>query len=177
MLTMKRLLYPAIKDQALATPNSVLLRSGADNGYSYGDVLFCTGQYARLLDIFGAEQGDYLVAQLADPTESFLLFIACQRAGLIFVPVNAALASEDLALIAAAIRPSVIIGDCSRETELEDIAERCDADYVLTTGVDNRGSLNILASDADPEFTDRETMPDSPALLSCTIAGAGAHRI
>jgi len=70
---------------------------GGESRLSYGELDRAVGGYAAALARLGAAPGDRILVQMDKSVESALLYLACLRAGLVYVPLNTAYTSAELA--------------------------------------------------------------------------------
>ena len=58
--------------------------------HSYADLEAASGRFARLLEDLGVVQGDRVAVQVEKSAEALFLYLACLRAGAIYLPLNTA---------------------------------------------------------------------------------------
>ena len=68
-----------------------------------------TGRIAARLAALGARAGDRLLVQVDKSRESVLLYIAALRAGMVFVPLNTAYTTAELAYFIADAQPAIVV--------------------------------------------------------------------
>ena len=86
-----------------------------------------TARYARGLTALGVRPGDRLLAQVEKSAESLLLYLACLRAGAVYVPLNTAYTANEVRFFAADCEPSVMLVDGARTQGLRAVAADCRA--------------------------------------------------
>lgn len=64
--------------------------------FSYGDVLDGSARYANALVRLGVSIGDRVAVQVEKSPEALLLYLACIRAGAVFLPLNPAYALREV---------------------------------------------------------------------------------
>ena len=79
-------------------PAAERLLMEADDGrsISYGDMLARSGQLAHALLQLGVKAGDRVAVQVEKSPEAVLLYLACLRAGAVFLPLNTAYTLTEL---------------------------------------------------------------------------------
>ena len=82
-------LYSCFQDRRPADPGALFLR-GDRRSLAYSDLDTETGRYAAALAACGVSPGDRVVVQVGKSVEFVLLYLACLRAGAVFVPLNPA---------------------------------------------------------------------------------------
>ena len=104
-----------------------------------------TGRRSRALAGLGAKPGDRVLVQVEKSAENVLLYLASLRAGLVYVPLNAAYTAAELAYFIEDAGPAVIVCDPAREAALEPVA--CGAQIATLDG-EGRGSFAEMAAQA-----------------------------
>src|SRR5215213_2770141 len=92
--------------------DSVALEYDAPDGVhtlTFGDLDARANRMARALAARGISRGDRLCVHLANRVEFLDLFLACVRAGVIFVPVNVLYREREIAHIMADAGPTLSI--------------------------------------------------------------------
>ncbi|MBM3542085.1 MAG: AMP-binding protein, partial [Alphaproteobacteria bacterium] len=92
--------------------------------YTYGDLESISGRFARLIADLGAKPGDRLVAQTEKSPEALFLYLACLRAGVIYVPLNTAYRPAELEYFLGDAEPRVLVCDPGAEASLASIAAK-----------------------------------------------------
>ena len=115
--------------------------------YSYGDLEDTSGRYARLLGDLGVAKGDRVAVQVEKSPEAIFLYLACLRAGAIYLPLNPAYTKAEIAYFLGDAEPKVAV--CRPETEAE-ISEVAGVARVLTLDQNDGGSLPARARDLAP---------------------------
>jgi malonyl-CoA/methylmalonyl-CoA synthetase len=77
--------------------------------YTYAALEQTSGRYARRLQALGLRPGDRLVAQIDKSPGAVFLYLACLRAGIIYVPLNTAYRPAEVAYLLADSAPRVVI--------------------------------------------------------------------
>ena len=82
-----------------------------DNGrqLTFRDVEAITARYAGLMRELGAKPGDRLAAQVDKSVESLLLYLACLRAGVAFLPLNTAYRESEIEYFLADAEPVILV--------------------------------------------------------------------
>ena len=107
--------FPADRDQPfLETPDGAVVR------YSALDAQ--VARYALLLESLGARPGDRVAAQVDKCPEALFLYLACVRAGLIYLPLNTAYEAAELAYFIGDAEPRLFVCAPAREDALRDLA-------------------------------------------------------
>lgn len=118
--------------------------------YTYGDLDSISGRFARLIADLGAKPGDRLVAQTEKSPEALFLYLACLRAGVIYVPLNTAYRPAELEYFLGDAEPRILVCDPGAHASLAPIAAKAGVAHVLTLGAEGRGTLTERAESLDP---------------------------
>lgn len=114
---------------------------------SYQAVADRSAELASVLRAHASNVGDRVVVQVDKCPDAVALYLACLRAGLVYVPVNVAYTAAEIEFFVSDISASVFVCDPSREAELTDAAGKA---KVLTLGADSTGTLLDGIADAAP---------------------------
>jgi malonyl-CoA/methylmalonyl-CoA synthetase len=95
-----------------------------DDGRTFSFAAFhqLAGQLAHRLMTSGAKPGDRIAAQVEKSPEAIALFWACARAGLIFLPLNAAYSASEISYFLSDAEPVIFITAPQREAEMAKVA-------------------------------------------------------
>lgn len=112
-----------------------------------------TGQLTALLKQLGVKKGDRVIVQVEKTAEAVLLYLACLRAGAIFIPLNTAYTAQEVRYFMEDANPHLIV---CRPQDLETItgcAGELNVPHVMTLDDQGSGSLVEAKSNA-PLSTD-----------------------
>jgi malonyl-CoA/methylmalonyl-CoA synthetase len=93
------------------------LRTDDGRVLSYRDLADHSARIAAVFAAIGARPGDRVASQVERSPEALALFLACLRAGLVYVPINPALTSTEVAYYIADSEPRILVVDPARERE------------------------------------------------------------
>ena len=128
-------------------PSAVFLDIENGPPLLYGEIDGRTARIAAALSAHGAAAGDRVVAQVEKSPDAVMLYLACLRAGLVFVPLNTAYTVQEVSFFLEDAAPAVFVcREADRETA-EAIAGRAGVGAVLTLR-DGGGSLLDAAAEA-----------------------------
>ena len=143
--------------------------------WSYSDMLEASARIARALEKLSVRPGDRVAVQAEKSPEVLMLYIACLRAGAVYLPLNTAYTLAELDYFISDAEPRlVIVSPAARET-VSEVAGRYGA-VVETLDVAGSGSLIDLASGEPPDFTDAECGPDDLATILYTSGTTGRSK-
>ena len=120
-----------------AGPKPFLIEGGT-TALSFADLDSRTGELAARLRALGGQVGDRIVVQVEKSPENVLLYLAALRAGMVYVPLNTAYTSAELAYFLENAEPSVVVCRPSDEGEVRGLMQ---SGVLVTLGSDGTGSL------------------------------------
>ena len=146
-------------------PDKPFLIEGAHVAVRFGDLDARTGQLAARLRDLGARAGERVVVQVEKSPENVLLYLAVERLGAVYVPLNTAYTSAELAYFLENAEPAVVV--CRPEDE-GDVAGLMTSGRLVTLGTDGTGSLlDVMPSDSVP------VAPREPSDLAAILYTSG----
>jgi malonyl-CoA/methylmalonyl-CoA synthetase len=140
---------------------------------TYGDVFTGSARLAHALALSGVEPGDRVAVQVEKSAEAILLYLACLRAGAIFLPLNTAYTTVELDYFIGDAEPKLVICDPSRREAVAGIARGA---TVLTLDARGTGSLMDKAAAQPTDFTDVVRAPDDLAAILYTSGTTGRSK-
>lgn len=143
------------------------LATGGGRRITYRALSDDAARIAACLAAAGARPGDRVLAQVERSPEAIALYLACLRAGYVYVPVDPALTATEVAWYVADSEPRVVVLDPARAVVPTGDAE------VLLLDAHGGGSLAERARALPARFAAHESAPDDVALLLYTSGTTG----
>jgi len=132
---------------------------------SYADFLSNAARMANLLVQLGLEPGDRIAAQIEKSPDALALYAACVQSGVVFLPLNTAYTTDELAYFVEDSGSKLVVCDSGKEAPLSDMAEALGA-RIVTLGADGTGTLAEAAEPMPSTFrTEARETHDIAALL------------
>jgi malonyl-CoA/methylmalonyl-CoA synthetase len=125
----------------------LILRDG--HVVSYGDIDALSARFANVLTSSGAQPGDRVAVQIEKSAEAVALYLACLRAGLVYLPLNSAYRDDELEYFFTDAEARIAVGDPT-STQCASVAAKCNIATYLTLGIKGDGSLADAAQSASP---------------------------
>ena len=148
----------------------------ADGGELSGAELhLLSGRIANVLTQNGVEPGDRVAMQTEKSVPALALYLACLRAGALFLPLNTAYTAAELDYFLGDAEPRVFVCDPKVEATLKPMAE-AKGITVLTLDPQGEGGLSDLAGKALAEFTNAERGEDDLAAILYTSGTTGRSK-
>lgn len=154
----------------LLTP-FIQLRDGT--AVSYADLQVISGKVAALLADLGVLPGDRVAAQVEKSAEALLLYLACLRAGVVYLPLNTAYTGDELDYFLKDAAPTVFVCDPAHSSTLHARAQKNGVTHCLTLDAKGAGTLMERAGALDWDFktVERDTQDIAALLYSSGTTG------
>ncbi|MEM9562336.1 MAG: AMP-binding protein [Actinomycetota bacterium] len=125
----------------------------------------------------GATPGDRIVVQVDKSADAVALYLACLRAGLVFVPLNTAYTPEEVGFFLGDADPAAFVYKSGRGSKLLPVAEIADVPVSLSLNSRGGGTLAQAAdANADAPATVVERGPDDVACMVYTSGTTGRSK-
>jgi len=122
-------------------PTRPFIETDSGEIYTYGALARITARYANLLARLGVAKGERVAVQVAKSPEAIFLYLACLRAGAVFLPLNTAYQSGEVDYILGDAEPVLVVGAPAREAELAELTAARGIPHLLTLGQQRDGSF------------------------------------
>jgi len=163
-------LFDAVR--AAAAPEAVFIETAEGRRWTYGDMLRLSGQFAHALARLGVTPGDRVAVQVEKSPEALMLYLACLRAGAIYLPLNTAYTLAELGYFLGDATPALVVVDPKVRDSVAEIA----GGAVETLDATGGGSLLQLAGAEEADFSDIERGPDDLAAILYTSGTTGRSK-
>ena len=102
-------LYDLFRSRFPADRSRPFIETETGRVYSYADMEAASGRYARLLSALGVRKGDRVAVQVEKSAEAIFLYLACLRAGAVYLPLNTAYTRHEIEYFVTDAEPGVIV--------------------------------------------------------------------
>ena len=169
-------LYALFRDRFPRDADALFLDAGNGRQLRYDEIDARSGRMHELLLRRGVEKGDRVVVQVEKSIEAVLLYLACLRAGAIYIPLNTAYTASEIAYFLNDATPRLFVCTPGKHGALREVARDCGVHEVLTLGADGDGDL--LAAHAKLPANDGvvEVEPDELAAILYTSGTTGRSK-
>ncbi len=143
---------------------------------TYADLEQSSARYANLLVSMGVAQGDRVAVQTPKSIDMVMLYLACLRAGAIFLPLNTAYTSGELDYFMRDAQPALFVCDPALAATIRPLAEAAGVARLETLGACGDGSLAAGATAAAAEFLTLDLDDDDLAAILYTSGTTGKSK-
>jgi malonyl-CoA/methylmalonyl-CoA synthetase len=152
-------------------------RDAPGRDLTYGDTLAASGRMAGALVARGVSPGDRVAVQVEKSAEAIVLYLACLRAGAVYLPLNTAYTLVELEYFIADAEPRMVVVAPERAAAIEPLAARLGVGATETLGVDGHsGTLLELAQLSEPAFDDVARGTEDLAAILYTSGTTGRSK-
>ena len=160
----------------MPSPHKTLLEMPSGRRITYADMLDISGRLANVLASNGVAPGDRVAVQVEKSPENLLLYLATQRAGAAYLPLNTAYTLTELDYFIGDAEPKLVVCDPVKREGLASIASKHGVGAVETLDADGKGSLMEAAAHAAVGFADVARAPDDLAAILYTSGTTGRSK-
>ena len=174
-----RAAFPQHLDAVSATStvsNAVAIETDTGLLYSWRDLDRASAMVANLLDSLDLPAGSRVAVQVEKSVEAAILYLATLRAGLVFLPLNTAYQSAEIAYFIGNAEPAVVVCTPSNFGWVSKIAFKAGTGHVFTLGDDRTGSLLQRAAQCSDEHVPAQKHPDDLAAILYTSGTTGRSK-
>ncbi|MEH6628408.1 MAG: malonyl-CoA synthase [Motiliproteus sp.] len=132
----------------------------------YQDLDADTGKVHALLQQLGVVKGERVLVQVDKSAEAVVLYLACLRAGAIFIPLNTAYTAEEVAYFMGDAKPVLLVCSPKALESVSGHATKLNVNHVLTLDALGCGSFtDRLAGVAPCEYVEHCEADDLATIL------------
>ena len=162
--------------QAMPNLDKVFIETLEGRKITYGDVESLSAQMANVLTQLGIKAGDRVAVQVDKSPDAILLYLACIRAGAIFLPLNTAYTPAEIDYFLTDAEPRLFICDPANHDKLSSIAAKAKVSHILTMGTKADGTFLDQVKLASPQFASVARGPDDLAAILYTSGTTGRSK-
>ncbi len=159
-----------IFEKGFPTNDKTFIETPEEKIISYGELKKTSAMFANALTDLGVVQGDRVLVQANKSPEVVFLYLACLRAGAIFVPLNTAYTKSELEYFIKDSEPKVVV--CDQLSPLMDFSSEIDFPdlKILTLDSSGNGSLMMLV---EGQLVTFNTVNSGGAAIACILYTSG----
>ena len=169
-------LYSLFESRFPADRAQPLLLMGSRGTVSYADADAASARFASLLASLGLVPGDRIAVQVEKTPEALLLYLACLRAGIVYLPLNTAYQEREVAYFLENAQPTAVVAQPSSLHWLMPLAARLRIRHVFTLDEAGSGTLPDAARNAPDRFATVPRTGDDLAAILYTSGTTGQSK-
>jgi len=166
-------LFDAIRNAA--SPEALFIETAEGRRWTYGEMIALSGRLAGALRRRGVAPGDRVAVQVEKSPEALMLYLACVRAGAVYLPLNTAYTLAELDYFIGDATPRLVVVDPKHSESIAEIAAT-HGGTVETLDATGGGSLLQLSRSEEAGFPDVERGPDDLAAILYTSGTTGRSK-
>jgi len=152
----------------------LLLESGAM--VTYAQMERGAARYAALFAMLELEPGDRVAVQVEKSPEALMVYLACLRAGLVYLPLNSAYHEGEVAYFLINAEPKAVVAQPQSLPWLQPLAHRLDIQHVFSLDENGAGTVVDAAHAMPAEFATVERSADDLAAILYTSGTTGRSK-
>ncbi len=169
--------YAAFADSFALNASRLALETDLGRSCTYSQLDRETARCAAALKRLGLKRGDRVAVQVEKSPQALFLYLACLRAGLVFLPLNTAYQLAELAYFLADAEPALVVSTPAAARRVRRVIRTCNSSaQVATLDGSGRGSLAEAVRQASAEFKIETTAPDELAVIVYTSGTTGRSK-
>jgi malonyl-CoA/methylmalonyl-CoA synthetase len=162
-------------ENAVTEPGKTAIETPQGERYSYADLVALTGRLANALVARRVKPGDRVAVQVEKSVPGLALYLACARAGAVYLPLNTAYTLAELEYFVGDAEPALVVCDPAKRDGVAKIAAGFHA-AIDTLDAQGRGPLMELAASQPDTFATIERSPDDLAAILYTSGTTGRSK-
>ncbi len=171
-----RNLFSALRGAFPADLDGIAIETDTGLYYSWRDLDRATAMIANLLESLALPPASRIAVQVDKSVEAALLYLATLRAGHVFLPLNTAYQSAEVAYFIGNAEPAVVVCSSRNFGWVSQIAFKASAAHVFTLDDDRSGSLLQRAARCSNQHTAALRCGDDLAAILYTSGTTGRSK-
>ncbi|MCM2329370.1 MAG: AMP-binding protein, partial [Lysobacter sp.] len=169
-------LYSLFESRFPADRASPLLILDDGRELSYGEAERTCARFASFLAGLGLAPGDRVAIQVEKSPEALLLYLACLRAGLVYLPLNSAYQEGEVGYFLENAEPGAVVAQPKSQPWLAPLAARLGIRHVFSLDEHGAGSFVEAARGAPEAFATVMRRADDLAAILYTSGTTGRSK-
>ena len=169
-------LFAALRAGFPTDLQAVAVEADAGLHYSWQDLVDASAMLANLLESLALPLGSRVAVQVDKSVEALMLYLATLRAGLVYVPLNTAYQSAEMAYFIEDAQPAVVVCTGRNFGWISKLAFTAGTAFVFTLNEDRSGSLLQRATAFGRTHTVRQRSSEDLAAIIYTSGTTGRSK-
>ena len=162
--------------QSASRADSLFLTTETGVTLTYGGLFARSAQFANALAALGVKKGDRVAVQTQKAVDCLMLYLACLRAGVLYLPLNTAYTPAEISYFVGDAEPALLVCDPASRDSLAAALAGMAGMGIETLGPDGGGSLQQRADAAGKDFADIAVGADDLAAILYTSGTTGRSK-
>ncbi len=171
---MKKNFYDLLRDGFSARMDKTCLSTNLGETVAYAEIDQQSARYAGALRKLGLRAGDRLVAQVDKSVEAVLLYLACLRCGIVYVPLNTAYTAPELEYFLSDAQAHTLICRQDALNRLEALAVKHGVRHCMSLGSGSGLETELATARADEQLAWLD--PDAAMAMIYTSGTTGRSK-
>ena len=167
-------LFDLIRARVPAPAKTVI--HAPDRDISYADLIALSGQVANALVSLGVRVGDRVAVQADKSPEMLLVYLACARAGAVFLPLNTGYTLAEIEYFVSDAEPALVICRPATLDAMRALGAKLGVKAVESLGTARDGTLWPKVEAASADFETVARGPDDLAAILYTSGTTGRSK-
>lgn len=172
---MNKNFYALIESRLAGQPRKICLNCDGGAQISNADLLALTERICHFIRTQGIEPGERLVVQVPKSAFAVALYLACLRAGVIYIPLNTSYTAEEVSYFLSDATPRLFVCDPAKSASLAEVADRHSA-TLLTLDGEGQGTLPDQVAPLSGDGAVAEMADDDIAVILYTSGTTGRSK-
>jgi malonyl-CoA/methylmalonyl-CoA synthetase len=172
----KHNLFSALRAAFPTDLSAIAVETDEGLRYSWRDLDSATAMMANLLQSLNLPVGSRIAVQVEKSVEAMMLYLATLRAGYVFLPLNTAYQSAEMAYFVCNAEPAVVVCSGANFGWVSKIAFKAGTQHVFTLNDDRTGSLLERAAQHKTEHQAVARQADDLAAILYTSGTTGRSK-
>ena len=153
--------------------SATFIETGEGEHWQYTDLEQESARLARFLNDAGIQKGERVAVQVDKTPQALFLYLACLRAGFIYLPLNTAYTESELAYFIDNAEPTAVVCRAESLTSFQQIAEGKGVQHFYTLEDAPEHNLLQLSAATAAEFDTVPCNKDDVAVILYTSGTSG----
>jgi len=158
-------LYDALVGNLAGHASRTAIETSTAQQFTYDDLDRHAGHLVNVLASCGVVPGDRVAVQVEKSPQAVFLYLACLRAGAVYLPLNGAYTRDETDYFIGDAEPKVMICQPDRYSEMAGLCGARGTPHVLTLGSAGEGSLIEKSYEMPTTFPTAATSGDDLAAI------------